>query len=353
MNVALADLRDHLAQPALALDDAGRPSDVLTVVDLDVGVPDEPTIAAVQQATTRVLIGVASTPPPSRSRELVQALDLTVVGGPAGRLDPALVHADDPAAECAALTAAVTRNPRASLALTGLLHLTEQLPVSAGLFAESAVYSMLLAGPEFGSWRAGQPRRPLPEYGRSPVALRRSGDELEVVLDYPQRRNAFSWQMRDGLAEAFDLVLADPSIAQVRVRGAGPVFCSGGDLDEFGTSADVSVAHLVRLDRSVAARIDRCRDRVSVFVHGAGIGAGIELPAFAGLVTAHPDTVFQLPELGMGLVPGAGGTVSITRRVGRWRTAYLALRGTPIDAATALTWGLVDQLTDDAPDGSG
>jgi enoyl-CoA hydratase/carnithine racemase len=46
----------------------------------------------------------------------------------------------------------------------------------------------------------------------------------------------------------------------------------------------------------------------------------------------------------MGLIPGAGGTVSITRRIGRWRTAYLALSGLPIDAPTALNWGLVDEI---------
>ena len=51
-----------------------------------------------------------------------------------------------------------------------------------------------------------------------------------------------------------------------------------------------------------------------------------------------------LPELSLGLIPGAGGTVSIARRVGRWRTAYLVLSGRTIDAATALRWGLVDAV---------
>jgi len=59
---------------------------------------------------------------------------------------------------------------------------------------------------------------------------------------------------------------------------------------------------------------------------------------------AHPDTRFALPELALGLVPGAGGTVSLPRRVGRHRTALLGLTGAPIDAATALDWGLVDAV---------
>jgi enoyl-CoA hydratase/carnithine racemase len=90
--------------------------------------------------------------------------------------------------------------------------------------------------------------------------------------------------------------------------------------------------------------VHRLRDRVRADLHGACIGAGIELPAFAGRLSARPDTLIRLPEIVMGLIPGAGGTVSITRRVGRWRTAYLALSGLPIDAPTALDWGLVDEI---------
>ena len=53
------------------------------------------------------------------------------------------------------------------------------------------------------------------------------------------------------------------------------------------------------------------------------MGSGLEMAAFCGWVEAHGDSVFGLPELGLGLIPGAGGTVSVTRRIGRWRTAYL------------------------------
>jgi enoyl-CoA hydratase/carnithine racemase len=59
-------------------------------------------------------------------------------------------------------------------------------------------------------------------------------------------------------------------------------------------------------------------------------------------VISRPDAVFGLPELSLGLLPGAGGTVSVTRRIGRWRTAYLVLSGQVIDPAIARLWGLVD-----------
>ena len=84
--------------------------------------------------------------------------------------------------------------------------------------------------------------------------------------------------------------------------------------------------------------------RTRAHLHGAAIGAGIELAAFAGTVLAAPDTRIRLPEVAMGLVPGAGGTVSLTRRIGRPRTCYLGVTGRELDAADALAWGIVDRL---------
>ncbi len=84
--------------------------------------------------------------------------------------------------------------------------------------------------------------------------------------------------------------------------------------------------------------------RVTAHLHGACIGAGIELPAFVGRVVADPDSRIQLPEIALGLIPGAGGTVSLPRRIGRQRTAWLGLTGARIDAPTALAWGLVDEV---------
>jgi enoyl-CoA hydratase/carnithine racemase len=97
---------------------------------------------------------------------------------------------------------------------------------------------------------------------------------------------------------------------------------------------------LIRVDRRVATRVDRVRDRVTEYVHGACIGAGTEVASFSGQVIAAPDATIRLPELAMSLMPGAGGTVGIARRVGRWRTAWLALSGLPLPLATALRWGV-------------
>jgi hypothetical protein len=95
-------------------------------------------------------------------------------------------------------------------------------------------------------------RRSTPRPATAPVVrLERGAEELTITLDRPDRHNAFSARMRDALAEALALAAIDPSLAVV-LRGNGPSFCSGGDLDEFGTLPDPATAHLVRTTRSPA-----------------------------------------------------------------------------------------------------
>jgi enoyl-CoA hydratase/carnithine racemase len=167
---------------------------------------------------------------------------------------------------------------------------------------------------------------------------------LLITLNRPERRNAYGRQLRDALADALRVALYDPGVTRLVLDGAGPCFSSGGDLDEFGTAPDLVTAHFVRTQAGAALLLHAVRDRAEVRVHGPCVGAGVELPAFAATVVAAADTTFTLPEVGMGLIPGAGGTVSLPRRIGRWRTLYLALTGHRLDASTALDWGLVDRL---------
>ena len=87
------------------------------------------------------------------------------------------------------------------------------------------------------------------------------------------------------------------------------------------------------------------RRRLTAEVHGACVGAGVELAAFARRVVADPATTFRLPEVGMGLVPGSGGTWSVTHRIGAQRTNWLALTGATVDVALAERWGLVDEVS--------
>jgi len=247
--------------------------------------------------------------------------------------------------ELEALLEVIRSRPLASLALVELLRRGEGRSVHEALLDESLVYSTLQAGPEFSAWLAARPQRPAPPLFPAPaVHVERRDSRLLLRLDRPERRNAFSTAMRDALCEALQLALADPEVLEIELSGAGPAFCSGGDLDEFGSLPDPATAHAVRSTRHAARLLAACSARVRVRVHGACVGAGIELPAFCGHVVAERDASMRLPELSMGLVPGAGGTWSLPRRVGRQRCAWLALTGNAIDAETALRWGLVDSL---------
>jgi enoyl-CoA hydratase/carnithine racemase len=303
----------------------------------------------------RLLVGITAGPPSAAPGSLVEALDLTLAardggdggeGGEGGEGDDRrVVAADDPRAEARALYANVLAHPQAALVLGRLLRVGPRLTVGEALDAESLAYSTLLGGQEFARWLAARADRPAPPPAAvETVLVRRNAGTLRLTLNRPERRNAHGRELRDALVDALAIAEADPTVTALVLDGNGPCFCSGGDLAEFGTAPDLATAHLVRTRAGAAAPLHRLRDRITVRVHGSCVGAGIELPAFAARIVADPGTWFLLPELGMGLIPGAGGTVSIPRRIGRWRTLHLALSGTPIGVERALDWGLVDSV---------
>jgi hypothetical protein len=331
------------AAPLLARD--GRIERPLLPVDLDGPPVDVEQTAAAIAGSDRVLVGVARSGAPDPGwAPLLTALDLTLVPVGQERDGPETVAVADPWAAALALRAAALANPQATTVLAGLLRWTGTLDVPAALDAESLAYSTLLGGPEFAAWLRRRGPRPLPPSAEEPVLLRREGDRLRITLNRPERRNAYGRELRDALVSALEVVSWDDGIVHVVLDGAGPSFCSGGDLDEFGTAPDPVTAHLVRTRAGAALPLHKVADRVEVRLHGACVGAGIEVPAYAHRIVAAPDTRLRLPEIAMGLIPGAGGTVSIPRRIGRWRTLHLALAGEFIDAGTALSWGLVDEI---------
>lgn len=235
-------------------------------------------------------------------------------------------------------------NPTALVTCAQVLRGSAARSVREGLLVESLAYSTLQSGREFATWLASNHGRWKPSTRDAVVRAERFDERLVITLDDPDRHNAYSSRMRDQLRSVLDVALVDPTVESIVVDGAGPSFSSGGDLSEFGSFSTPAEAHLVRTTDSVAAAMFRLADRLEVRVHGACVGAGVELAAIAARVVAAPSTTFRLPEVGCGLVPGAGGTVSLPRRIGRHRTAWLAFTGRPIDASTALAWGLVDEI---------
>ncbi|MEB3031913.1 enoyl-CoA hydratase/isomerase family protein [[Mycobacterium] nativiensis] len=262
--------------------------------------------------------------------------------------DRRVIRVPSVAQALADIDAGCRRRPHASAICDDVLRAVDpNAPAAAGVTTESLAYSVLQAGPEFAQWLAERGPARMPETSE-PVLIDRDGDILTLRFNRPQRHNAFNNAMRAALLDGLAVAQGDLAISEVVLSGAGRSFCSGGDLAEFGGFTDVPSAHLARTRYSPALALDaltaRLGDRCSAEIHGQVLGSGLEMAAYCGRVRAHPDTVLGLPELSLGLIPGAGGTVSVTRRIGRWRTGYLILSGRTIDAQTALRWGLVDEI---------
>lgn len=302
----------------------------LLLLDLDSQMPAD--------ADVQVLVAALATMP----------CPILGLGASSSGLPPLLLSALDVVLEDTRELAPVLRNirahPLASATLVQLLRHNERASIDDGLLAESLAFGLLQASSDFRRYLETQPT-PQACSDADPLKLERIGSQLNITLTHAHRRNAWSATMRDAFYEALLLLASDSGIVRAVVRGDGDCFCTGGDLTEFGLAFDAAQAHLVRASRPVNRLLAQLAPRLEFQVHRACIGSGIELPAFAGRLVASADAYFQLPEISMGLIPGAGGTVSITRRMGRQRTAWLALSGKRIKADQALAWGLIDAIT--------
>ncbi|WP_040834972.1 enoyl-CoA hydratase/isomerase family protein [Nocardia brevicatena] len=343
--ITAAELADGAVETSILGTGATLPEPVL-IVELD-GANTRVAAAAATRVPTldKLVIGRCAGPVPAGLASLTAALDLTYAVGP-DPTDRAVVGADDIDTALAEFVERVARYPQAALIAGQVVRISETLPVPEAIDIESLAYSTLQGGAEFRGWLEQRRHldRPLPPPAADPVLIDRDGDILHITLNRPDRRNAYGTALRDALVDALRLPLLDDTIAKIVLAGAGPSFCAGGDLDEFGHAPDTATAHLIRTRGGAGRLVARLADRMEVRLHGHCVGAGIEIPAFAGSVIATPDTVFRLPEVTMGLLPGAGGTVSLPRRIGRWRALHLFVTGSALEARRALEWGLIDEI---------
>ena len=240
----------------------------------------------------------------------------------------------------------INHAPLAAMVLVQHLRASETLSLLDTLTAESFAYAAVQTGPEFQRWLSNYKGNPLPISDEPYVKIDITDSILSLTLNRPDTRNAIGTDMRDALSEALDLALMDEQFSKVTLTGRGATFSTGGAIEEFGEVSDPATAHWLRSLRLPAWRFARLKDKLEVHVNGAAIGAGVEIAAFGHHVTASSKAWFQLPELKYGLIPGAGGTASLPRRVGRQKTAYMALSMAKIRAETALDWGLIDEIID-------
>lgn len=171
------------------------------------------------------------------------------------------------------------------------------------------------------------------------VAIDRRGEIAIVTVDN-QPVNALSRRVRLELLEAAETLDADPSIKAVVLACAGRTFIAGADVNEFGKPAQPP--HLP----DVVARIERAAKPWVAAIHGSALGGGFEVALGCRFRVAALSASVGLPEVRLGIVPGAGGTVRLPRLAGVETAVELVTTGLPVNALKAKEQGLIDAVID-------
>jgi enoyl-CoA hydratase/carnithine racemase len=166
-----------------------------------------------------------------------------------------------------------------------------------------------------------------------------------ITLNRPQALNAYNIQMRDDLYEVLSAVIDDPELRVVVFKGAGEkAFCAGADLSEFLTAPTPVVARQVRFTRDVWGLLLQVPQPLIAALHGYVLGSGIEIALCCDIRICSEDAKFGLPEVGLGIVPAAGGTQTLPRTVGRAWALEMLLTNRWLNAEEAYHMGLVNRL---------
>jgi 2-oxoglutaroyl-CoA hydrolase len=165
-----------------------------------------------------------------------------------------------------------------------------------------------------------------------------------ITLDVPGKLNRVPLPARAQLAAVFDELGGDDGVRAVVVTGAGGAFTAGGDIAAF---LEASPEELSRLAWNVAAA-ERCPKPVVARIEGYCLGVGLELALACDFRVCSDDAQLGLPEVGLGMIPGSGGTQRLARLVGLGRAKDVVMRRKRISAADALAWGLASEVAPSA-----
>ena len=165
-----------------------------------------------------------------------------------------------------------------------------------------------------------------------------------VTLNYPEKRNALTPEVWQGLVAAFDKVKADPQIRAVVLTGSGNSFCAGADIPDPETHATQSVEDYVGFGHIWDQFVPRLDIPVIAAVNGYCLGAGLELALKCDIVIASEDAKLGLVHIRWGLYPAGGGAGRMAAAAGKMRAMYYVLTGERFDAREALAMGLVSKV---------
>ena len=169
------------------------------------------------------------------------------------------------------------------------------------------------------------------------VTTERHGDVLVVIVNNPPV-NALSWHVRQGLKDSFEAGIADDGVKAIVLRCDGATFIAGADITEFGKAPQGPDFN------AVLNMIELAPKPVVAAIHGTALGGGLETALVCHYRVAVPSAKLGVPEVKLGLLPGAGGTQRLPRVVGIDAAAMMVSSGDPLPAAKAQEMGLVDAL---------
>lgn len=166
-------------------------------------------------------------------------------------------------------------------------------------------------------------------------------DVFEIILSHPPV-NALGGALRRHLAEAMDAAENDPAVHAIVIRGSGKLFSGGADITELDKPfLEPNLPELVN-------RVEACAKPVTAAIHGMALGGGLELALGCHYRIATPSAKLALPEVKLGIIPGAGGTQRLPRLVGVDGALEMIVFGEPVTGTKGLELGLVDALVDES-----
>jgi 2-(1,2-epoxy-1,2-dihydrophenyl)acetyl-CoA isomerase len=181
-----------------------------------------------------------------------------------------------------------------------------------------------------------------------PVTIERRDGYHVIVLDRPDRLNAFTPALHAALAAALDAAELDPGCRAVLLTGAGRGFCAGQDLEAVESGPESDLGHMLEtLYNPLIRRLRALPLPVICAVNGVAAGAGASLAFACDIVLAARSARFILAFARIGLVPDSGGTYFLPRLVGAARARALAMLGEPVEAERAEAWGMIWRAVDD------
>jgi enoyl-CoA hydratase/carnithine racemase len=175
------------------------------------------------------------------------------------------------------------------------------------------------------------------------VLVRQDGPAARITLNRPAQRNALSLELMHELTATLDRLGEDRSVRVIVIEGAGPAFCAGHDLSEMVGQDLAFYQRVFDVCTEMMAAVHRVPQPVIARVHGIATAAGCQLVATCDLAVASEEARFATPGVKIGLFCSTP-MVPLSRAIGRKRALQMLLTGTPIDAATAVEWGLVNRV---------